>query len=250
MKISATILLNGSPACLQNVIKALQGFDEVLIYNNGASEESLAVCRSFPNVTVVTGLFMGFGPTHNQASNLTKNDWIISIDSDEVATPELIQEIQSIQLDPKSIYSIPRRNFFNGKWIQGCGWWPDHALRLYNKKETQFTNAEVHESIDTRGMRVITLKNCLEHYSYHSISDFLSKMQSYSALFAKEWKGKKRSSPCKAALHGFFAFFKSYILKLGFRDGYEGYLISSYNGHTAYYKYLKLYEANSKSTLL
>lgn len=245
MKISATILLKGDPIHFQKVLSALEPLDEVLIFNNGGGRATLDSLNHFKNVRVVEGVFSGFGPTHNAASELAKNDWILSVDSDEVATNALITEIMALSLDDATVYSIPRRNFYQGKWIRGCGWWPDHALRLYNKKTTQFTNVQVHESIQTKGMHIVTLKNWLEHYSYTSASDFLTKMQSYSDLFAKEWTGKKQSSPCKAALHGAFAFFKSYILKLGIRGGYEGYLISKYNGHTAFYKYIKLYESNS-----
>lgn len=250
MKISATVLLKGAPLHLQAVIESLQAMDEVLIYNNGADPVALDVCSKYANVNMVEGNFFGFGPTHNIASSLAKNDWILSIDSDEVASPALIDEIQSLDLDSKTVYSIPRRNLYNGQWIHGCGWWPDHAYRLYNKTKTQFSGVLVHESINIKGLQVKTLSNPLLHYSYDSVSDFLTKMQVYSDLFAKEWSGKKKSSPCKAALHGFFAFFKSYILKGGIRDGYAGYLISSYNGHTAFYKYLKLYELNLKKSAL
>lgn len=244
MKISATILLKGAPSHLEAVIQALRGLDEVLIYENGAEETALTICKTFPNVRVVSGVFFGFGATHNLASELAVNDWILSIDSDEVATPELMEEIRNLLLDDRTVYSIPRRNFYRGHWVRGCGWWPDKALRLYNKKTTQFSNAKVHESIETKDLHVVPLKACLNHYSYDSISDFLTKMQSYSNLFAEEWKGRKKSSPCKAALHAGFAFFKSYILKGGIRDGYSGFLISAYNGHTAFYKYMKLYEIN------
>lgn len=220
--------------------------DEVLIYDNGADQNTLAICNTFSNVHIVKGEFFGFGKTHNLASALASNDWILSIDSDEVATPELIKEIQNLSLQDNTVYSIPRRNFYRNHWVRGCGWWPDKALRLYNKKIAQFSNVQVHESIETKNLTVVPLKACLNHYSYDSISDFLKKMQSYSDLFAEEWKGKKKSSPCKAALHAGFAFFKSYILKGGICDGYSGFLISAYNGHTAFYKYMKLYEINSK----
>lgn len=244
MKISATILLKGFPPHLHRVVSSLQQLDEVLVYSNEADMGALAMLGGFPNVRIVVGDFFGFGPTHNYASEQAKHDWILSIDSDEVASEALIAEIQLLKLDPMTVYTIPRRNLYKGKWIKGCGWWPDYALRLYNKKNTCFSNAQVHESIETRGMKTVKLKNFLEHYSYNSISDFLVKMEVYSDLFAKEWVGKKKSSPLKATLRGAFAFFKSYILKGGIRDGYAGYLISSYNGHTAFYKYLKLYEAN------
>lgn len=244
MKISATILLKGTPNHLKAVIQALSGLDEVLIYDNGAEETALNICKTFSNVRIVKGNFFGFGKTHNIASNHATNDWILSIDSDEEATLELIQEIQNLSLDNHTVYSIPRRNFYQGHWVRGCGWWPDKALRLYNKKITQFSNVKVHESIETKQLNVASLKACLNHYSYDSVSNFLTKMQSYSDLFAEEWKGKKKSSPCKAALHAGFAFFKSYVLKGGIRDGYSGFLISAYNGHTAFYKYMKLYEIN------
>ena len=95
-------------------------------------------------------------------------------------------------------------------------------------------------------MKRIEMEGSLKHYSYASISDFLTKMQSYSTLFALQNQGRKSSSPIKAILHGMFAFWKSYVLKRGFLGGYEGFVISAYNGHTAFYKYLKLYEANQK----
>lgn len=244
MKISATILLKGTPNHLEAVIQALRGLDEVLIYDNGADKAALVVCKKFPNARIVKGDFFGFGKTHNLASELAANDWILSIDSDEVASTELIEEIRNLSLDDRTVYSVPRRNFYRGHWVRGCGWWPDKAFRLYNKKTTQFSNAKVHESIETKDLKIVSLRACLNHYSYDSVSDFLTKMQSYSNLFAEEWKGRKKSSPCKAALHAGFAFFKSYILKGGIRDGYSGFLISAYNGHTAFYKYMKLYEIN------
>src|SRR5262249_51805513 len=132
----------------------------------------------------------------------------------------------------------------NERFIKWCGWYPDRQVRLYNRTKTQFTNAFVHEAIISDHMKVFALEAPMIHFSYESIADFLAKMQSYSTLFAKQYAGKSSSSPLKAIVHGFFAFFKSYILKKGILGGYEGYLISAYNGHTAFYKYLKLYEAN------
>lgn len=247
MKISATILVKGSPQHLKSVVEALKSLDEVLIYDNGACRTVLTALLPYPNVRIVEGVFSGFGTTHNTASHLAKNDWILSIDSDEVPSQELIKEIQDLNPQDDAVYSLPRKNYYNGKWITGCGWWPDRALRLYNKKKTQFTDAKVHESI--MATKVIPLQNPLIHYSYDSISDFLTKMESYSGLFAKQRAGKEQSSPCKAVLHGIFAFFKSYFLKKGIKNGYEGFLISAYNGHTAFYKYMKLYEANLRIRL-
>lgn len=244
--ISVTILTKNSQKYLKEVLSALRAFDEVLIYDNGSSDATLEIASSFPNVTIVCGEFTGFGPTHNKASSLAKHDWILSIDSDEVVTPEMEKEILSTPLNPGAVYSFPRQNFYNGKWIKWCGWYPDRQYRLYNRNKTRFTDTQVHESIIIKNLEHHPLKNPLRHYSYDSQFEFLSKMQSYSDLFAKQNKGKKKSSPCKAVLHGLSAFLKAYILKKGFLGGYEGFVISVYNGNTAFYKYLKLYEANAK----
>jgi glycosyltransferase involved in cell wall biosynthesis len=244
--ISVTILTKNSQKYLWELLDALKGFSEVLLFDNGSTDETLNIASSFENVSIHKGIFEGFGPTHNKASNLAKFDWILSIDSDEIVSKEMADEIFQLKLDSECVYSFPRHNYFNGKFIKWCGWYPDRQIRLYNRTKTRFTDAQVHEAVIADGMGIVPIDGPLIHYSYESIADFLSKMQSYSTLFAKQNVGKRHSSPLKAALHGFFAFFKSYILKRGILGGYEGFLISAYNGHTAFYKYLKLYEANQK----
>jgi len=242
--ISVTVLAKNSQKYLKEVLKALSSFGEVIVYDTGSTDDTIEIAQAFPNVRVLRGELTGFGPTHNMASSAARHDWILSIDSDEIATPEMAKAIAAETLDPKSVYSFQRRNYFNGKFIKWCGWYPDRQIRLYNRTKTKFSDDQVHESIVSEGMRHVALQASITHYSYGSIADFLAKMQSYSALFAEQYQGKRKSSLTKAIAHGFFAFFKSYILKRGFLGGYEGYIISTYNGHTAYYKYLKLNEAN------
>lgn len=242
--ISVTILTKNNARTLPNVLCMLAPFDEVLIYDTGSTDETLAIAEQYRNTVIYKGPLAGFGPTHNRASELAKNEWILSIDSDEVPSSELVDEIQNMQLQAGVVYSIPRCNYYNGKWIRGCGWYPDRVRRLYNKTETRFNDAHVHESILTTNMHEIDLKNPLNHYSYTCLSEFIAKMQAYSDLFAQQCRGKRSSSPCKAALHASYAFIKSYFLQRGIFDGYEGFTISSYNAMTAFYKYLKLYEAN------
>ena len=242
--ISVTILTKNNEKRISQVLDALSCFDQVLLFDTGSTDQTLSIAKKFPNVTIKLGTLQGFGPTHNLASELAKHDWILSIDSDEIVTKELAEEIRNLNLDPKNVYSISRKNLYNGKWIRWCGWHPDYQSKLYNKNSTRFSNAAVHESILLDGMRKVKLNAFLIHYSYESIYDFLDKMQSYSTLFAMQNKGKKDSSPVKAVFHALGTFFKCYLLKRGILGGYEGFLISAYNGHTAFYKYLKLYEAN------
>lgn len=244
MPLSVTILTKNSQRYLREVLSALQIFEEIVVYDTGSTDRTLEIARHFPQVSLYEGPFIGFGPTHNQATRCAHHDWILSIDSDEVVTPALAKEIQSLTLTRGQVYSFPRHNEYRGKWIRWCGWHPDRQTRLYHRLDTQFTEAQVHECIDARHLKEVRLHSPLRHYSYHDVSEFLHKMQIYSSLFALQNQGKKRASLSKAVLHGGYAFLKSYLLKRGFLGGKEGFEISFYNANTAFYKYLKLAEAN------
>lgn len=244
--ISVTVLTKNSEKYLSDVLSALAMFDEIVVCDTGSHDRTMDIAKEFPNVTLYERPFIGFGPTHNIASGLAKHDWILSIDSDEIVTPSLADEIGTLSLERGCVYSFPRHNEYKGKWIKWCGWHPDRQIRLYNRQDTRFTDAQVHEAIDAKDLKNVHLKSPLRHFSYANVSDFLQKMESYSSLFALQNKGRKSSSLPKAIAHGIFAFFKSYLLKRGFLGGSQGFEISVYNANTAFYKYLKLAEANKK----
>ncbi len=245
--ISITVLSRNSEETLEKTLESTKSFPEVVLLDTGSTDGTLAIAKKFPNVKVFEASFQGFGRTHNIASSFASNDWIFSLDSDEILSEELIEEIQNKTLDPKSVYAVRRKNFLYGKEIKGCsGWHPDWIVRLYNRNSTSFDDAEVHEKIVVGSLNKEKLLYTMSHVPYRRISDFLQKMQSYTDLFAKQNKGKKESSMMKAILHGWATFFKSYFLKKGFLQGSEGFLISAYNGHVAFYKYLKLKEENSR----
>jgi glycosyltransferase involved in cell wall biosynthesis len=239
--ITVTILTKNCQETLAKTLDSLVRFSEVLILDTGSTDQTLDIARAYPNVIIKNSPFLGFGPTHNLASSLASHDWILSIDSDEVLSPELTHEILSLSLDSACAYSVLRHNFLNGKRMKWCGGWhPDWVTRLYNRKTTCFSDAQVHEKVITAPCSVTPLRAPLLHTPYRSMDDFLSKMQHYSTLFAEQHAGKKKSSVTKALLHSWSAFFKSYILKRGFLGGKEGFIISMYNAHTAFYKYVKL----------
>lgn len=244
MEITVTILTKNSAKSLHRTLETLQSFAEVLVYDTGSEDETQKIANTFHNVRWIDGYFDGFGPTHNRASSEAKFDWILSIDSDEWLSPDLLTEINRIRLDPHCVYELRRQNFFQGRWIWSCGWYPDWQKKLYHRGHTQFSSAMVHESINSEGMKRIRLQSYLRHEPYRSIEDFMAKMQHYSSLFAKQ--SQKKSSPLIAVGHAIFTFFRSYMLKRGFMQGYEGWFISCYNAHCAFYKYLKLYEREQR----
>lgn len=246
--ISVTILTKNSQKYLEKVLKNLERFPEVIIFDTGSTDRTKEIANGFPNVSWHLGDFKGFGPTHNQASALAKYDWILSLDSDEVITPELVDEIFALSLDEGKVYSFWRKNFYRGKHIAGCGWYPDRVIRLYNRQSTRFSDDLVHEKVLDKMLQQIKLTHPVLHYPFDSVSSFIKKMDVYSDLFAKQ--STRKASITKAFFHALFAFFKSYILKRGFLLGSEGFEISWYNMNCAFYKYAKLAEKDVKKTPL
>lgn len=245
--ITVTILTKNNEETLGSVLESVKGFDEVILLDTGSTDATLEIAELYPNIRIFHSPFIGFGPLHNLAADYASNDWILSLDSDEILTPELAQEIFSLSLDIAKVYSFPFDNYFNGKHIKWCGWYPDRHIRLYNKQVSSFTSDSVHEKIQISGLSEVKLHFPVKHYSYRSISDFLCKMEMYSNLFVSQNLHKKTSSFTKALFRGLFAFIKSYVIKRGFLGGQEGYIISVYNAQTTFYKYLKLAYASRSS---
>jgi glycosyltransferase involved in cell wall biosynthesis len=245
MMITATILTFNSEKTIQKTLDSLHFLSEVIVVDTGSTDQTLKIISEYPQVKVFQSEFTGFGPVHNYATSLATHDWILSIDSDEVVSEKLKEKLLSMHYDENCAYSFAFHNIFNGKWIKYSGWYPDYHLRLFNRKKTQFSNHFVHEKVCLDHVKEIKINEPIEHYSYLEIKDFLRKCQVYTDLFAKQNKGRP-SSFTKAFSHGLFAFIKTYLIKLGFLDGKEGFIIASYQAQTAFYKYLKLAELNKK----
>jgi glycosyltransferase involved in cell wall biosynthesis len=246
--ISVCILTKNSAATLKATLDSTAHFPEVLLLDNGSTDETLTIAATYPNVCIHQSPFIGFGPLRNRAASLAAHDWILALDSDEVLSPPLQREIAQISLNPQCAYRIPRHNFYNQKRIRGCGWDPESVCRLYHRKATAFSSAQVHESLLTHNLTILPLKHPLLHTPYRSVADFLTKMQHYSTLFAEQNQHRKDASLPKAMGHALFAFFKTYLIKRGWMCGAEGFFISFYNAHTAFYKYMKLRELNKEPT--
>jgi len=244
-KISAVIIVKDAEQTIGQTLESLKDFGEVILYDNGSIDRTLPIAGKFENVKIVLGEFTGFGDTKNVAASFTKNDWIFSIDSDEVLSSKLHDAIDAIELNDNCVYWFYRYNYYRKKRVRFSGWGKEKVTRLYNKNVTHFNNKLVHEGIEvSRNLHLVKLPGEIMHYSYTSVSDFNKKRSLYSDLFALENQGTRKSSPFIAILSGTYAFFNTFLLRLAFLDGYRGLLIAVSNAHETFLKHLKLYEAN------
>ena len=244
--ISAVVLAKNNEATIKKTLEALSEFDDVVVYDNGSTDATMEIAKSFNNVNLIEGEFRGFGWSKNKAASYAKHEWILIVDSDEVVDEELRKELESKKLDAHTVYIINFRAFYKNIEVKHCGWNNQKIKRLYNKTITKYNDNDVHEDIITDGLKTELLRGNMLHYSYQSIEQFVNKANTYSTLFAKNNAGKKSSSPTKAFFNGAYSFIKTYIFKQGFRDGYVGLVIAYSHMVTNFYKYIKLYELNKE----
>jgi len=247
--ISVCILAKNSELTIGKTLASVHSFPEVIVLDNGSTDDTIRVAKSFPNVRVVETIFSGFGPLRNEAASHASNDWILALDTDEIISPALLAEIQGLALSADTVYSMPRDNYYNGKHIKGCGWHPDRVLRLYHRKKTAYSDAAVHESVVTDHVQVRSLEGPLLHIPFRTTADFLAKMQNYSTLYAVQHGKMRKSSLAKAFFHSLFTFLRCYFFQRGFILGAEGFIVSLYNSNTVFYKYLKLWEVSRARAL-
>jgi glycosyltransferase involved in cell wall biosynthesis len=237
------MIVKDAEKTLVNTLNSLKNFTEVIIYENGSTDSSVEIAKQYSNVRVIKGEFKGFGRTKNIASTYASNEWVFSLDSDEVLSDKFIESLKKLVLDDSTLYQINRVNYYKETLIRYC-WAHDNIVRLYNKTKTSYTDADVHEKIIIDGFKVSMILGNIKHYPYSSISEFIKKADYYSTLFAQDRVGKKSSSPLKALLNALYSFIKTFIFKRGFMDGYVGLIIAYSHMVTNFYKYIKLYELN------
>ncbi|EDP4395099.1 glycosyltransferase [Campylobacter jejuni] len=245
-QISVIIIVKNAKQTLLECLNSLKDFDEIILLNNESSDNTLNIAnefkKDFANLHIYHSAFIGFGALKNLALSYAKNDWILSVDADEVLENECIEELKNLELQEDNIIALSRKNLYKGEWIKACGWWPDYVWRIFNKNFTRFNDNLVHESLVlSSNAKKIYLKNGLKHHAFRDISHLINKMQHYSSLWAKQ-NIHKKSGVLKANLRAFWTFFRNYFLKNGFLYGYKGFIISVCNALGTFFKYMKLYE--------
>lgn len=240
-RLSVVVITKDEEDNIRRCLNSVHFADEIIVIDSGSTDQTVAIAESY-QAKVFCPDWQGFGPAKQAGVEKAGGDWILSIDADEEVTPELASEIESTIANDNGIcgYYFKRKTKFLGKWILHCGWYPDYVLRLFQRQRGSFDNAIVHEKVVTNGP-VDYLKSELLHYSYPDLEHYLKKFNRYTTLGAEEaFRKGRKAKLTDIVFKPVASFVKHYFLKQGFRDGLEGFVLSSLSSMSVMIKYAKL----------
>jgi len=244
-KLSIYIIAYNEADKIADAVSSALWADEVIVVDSH-SQDGTAEIAARLGARVVQLDFNGFGRLRNDAIAACSHDWVFSLDSDERCTAEAAEEIRSIihRSDAADAWYTPRRNWFMGRWIKHCGWYPDYRQpQLFRKDALVFNDHdEVHEGFEIHGS-VDHMQQAIWQFPFKDLNQIQDKGMRYSSLGAiKLERNHVSASMGKALARGLWAFFRIYILKLGMLDGWAGFVIAFGNLEGTFYRYAKLYE--------
>ena len=245
-KLSVYILAYNEEEKIEDCVKSATWADEVVVIDSHSTDKTAEISESL-GAKVVQVDFEGFGKIRMSGIEHTQFPWILSIDADERFTEEARREVEEIinSEDAKDAYYIPRRNLFMGKKIRFCGWYPNYRQpQLFRRgKMTYEAKDLVHEDYLVKGSKGY-LSNSIIQIPFLGLSEVLQKMDRYSELGAGKLLAKQKKCPSKLniSLRSLWTFVRIYFLRLGFLDGWPGFVIAFSNMEGTFYRYAKYRE--------
>ena len=231
-KLSVVIISKNEEEFIADAVKSALFANEVLVLDSGSIDTTCEIAQNL-GAKVIHQDWLGFGMQKNKVVELASNDWVFVLDADERITAELQAEILTTLKNPLAGgYYVARLNKFFGKYIRHCGLYPDYSIRLFNRHQGKFNDVAVHESVQIK-TTTEKLKNHMIHLAFDSVSEFTNKQRKYAAL------SQKNKNIVKAFISPIWIFFKIYIFRLGFVEGWRGFVIAKVYAQYTFWKYFK-----------
>ncbi|SUT92763.1 glycosyltransferase family 2 protein [Actinobacillus lignieresii] len=244
--LSVAMIVKNEAQDLAKCLETVQGWvNEIIVLDSGSSDETVQIAESFGAKVYVNSDWQGFGKQRRLAQQYVTSDYVLWLDADERVTPELKQSIlQAVEKNEENtVYQVSRLSEVFGKQIRHSGWYPDYVVRLYRTDFAKYGEELVHEKVHyPKNATVKKLTGDLLHFTYKDIHHYLVK----SASYAKAWAIQRQNAGKTASLldgvtHALGCFVKMYLLKAGFLDGKQGFLLAVLSAHSTFVKYADLW---------
>ena len=251
LPLSVVIVARNEAANLPRCLASVRGWvAEIVVALNGTTDESATIARQ-AGARVETVPWEGYRDTKNAASAFASHPWALFLDADEEISAVLRDAIAAFlarpDLDRFAGARFPRKVWFINRWITHGDWYPDYIVRLVRRDRGRWGgDAFVHEKMVCDGP-VALLRGDLHHYSFPTLSSHVAKINPFADLFIRQQKEKgRRFALGEAVFRPAWRFFRAYVLRRGFLDGYPGFYIAWATAFGAFVRYSRLYEAEHR----
>lgn len=242
MNISAVIITFNEEGRLPAALDSLRGVaDEIVVVDSYSSDRTAEIARQ-AQATVYQNHFEDYGQQKNFALQKASHEWILNLDADERVSPELQKAIAELKKKkiPGNVaaFAIKRKTFYLGRWIRHSGWYPDKKVRLFRKSGSAW-QGRIHERLQVTG-DIASLSGAILHFTYRDISDHVRRLNCYSTFLAEEIvRQKKKCLALRLFILPPVTFFRHYVWRLGFLDGFPGLVIATVSSWGTAMKYFK-----------
>lgn len=245
MQISVVIITyneeNNIERCIRSVLDVA---DEIVILDSVSTDKTKEICLKYP-VKFFEQPFLGYIEQKNKALEFATFPHVLSLDADEALSEKLKTSILEVKNNWKfDGYYFNRLTNYCGKWIRHTDWYPDRKLRLFDKRKGMWSGINPHDKYTLNtGCRESFLKGDLLHYSFPTINHHLDVLKKFTTIMAKEGFEKgKRVTIVSLLFSPLWKFVKSYFIRMGFLDGFYGFVICIISAHATFIKYVKIKE--------
>ena len=252
LPLSVVIIAKNEEVRIKECIESVKGWaDEIIIVDDNSTDNTIKIAKAYTDKIFTRKMDLE-GKQRNFGVSKAKNDWVMMLDCDERPTDELKKEIEAVLTDKNNdcvAFWVPQINFLGNVELKHGGWSNPH-IRLYNRNSLKWSEAKhdvVHPGVHmTPGSKGKNLNGALIHYNFANIEDLIRKVNRQSTLEAVKWylDGRKMSLG-KALWRTVDRFFRRYIGKKGYKDGFYGFMASLLSGFyqiAAYSKYVEIKE--------
>jgi len=242
-KISVAIMTLNEERNMERCLQSVKDIaDEIVVIDSYSTDRTEEICLKY-GARFFRHPFEGYVEQRRYSISQARHDRVLVIDADEALSEELRAEIQKVKEDwTHDGYEFNRLNSYCGQWIRHSGWYPDRKLRLFDRTKASVKGKNPHdEIIMNEGAKVRHIKGDLLHFTYLSVEEHIKQINRFTEIQAKGNFERGKKASCFSILFSpGYKFIRHYFFKLGFLDGYYGYLICRNMAHSTFLKHAKL----------
>ncbi len=244
--LSIAIISCNEQANIERCLRSAHGLaSEIIVVDSGSRDRTCEIAREF-GAEVRHQDWLGHRDQKNVALRLCTQPWVLALDCDEELSPELRASIERFFTDGQDRAmdgaTCNRKVWFLGRWITHGDWYPDRKLRLFKREKASWAGSPEHDFIELDG-KTLFLAGDLHHYSFPTLNRYIEKINVFADVFVARQKAEgKKWSLTANILRPAWRFFRAYVLRRGFLDGFPGLWIAVGTAFFAFVRYSRKYE--------